>query len=107
MEPLGTRPRAVGLALPGGGLIEIDWLAEEYGYEVVYTIFADVCPLTTLLIIADQLGACGATAIIAQESEQVEPIRHLVTDVATLITPARLYPRVSGRNIRNSVWEPW
>lgn len=87
-------PRAIGYIrrdLCGSGSSS-PTLAEQHGYRLVYTIFADTGPLISGLVIAQHLHEHDAEAVVVPGFEHAEMICTLITDLAVLITPTKVYP---------------
>ncbi|MFE3442454.1 hypothetical protein ACFXNW_05435 [Nocardia sp. NPDC059180] len=90
------RPKAIGLVrrgVYGGDGAALHAIAERYGYRMVFTLGLDVRPLVAALALAQHLGDHAATAVVVPTYEHAEPYRMIITELATLITPMRTYPR--------------
>lgn len=88
-------PKAIGLIrrdVTGGGT-DLHRLAQRHGYRLVFTVVVQTGPLVTALIVAQHIYEHAATAVVVPGFEHAEPIRHVVTDLAALITPMCLYPQ--------------
>lgn len=89
-------PKAIGLmrrGVPGEDGADLGALAERYGYRLVFTVGLDVRPLVAAMALAQHLGDHAATAVVVPTFEHAEPYRMIVTELAVLITPVRVYRR--------------
>ncbi len=88
-------PKAIGLIrreVTGRGA-DIHVLAEQHGYRLVFSVVLDIGPLVSALVIAQHIYEHNAGAVIVPGFEHVDSVRHIVTDLAALITPMCIYPR--------------
>lgn len=86
---------AIGLTrrdVTGRG-VDIHVLAEQHGYRLVFSVVLDTGPLISALVIAQHIYEHNAGAVIVPGFEHVDSVRHIVTDLAALITPMCVYPR--------------
>jgi hypothetical protein len=94
---VGTAERAAAIGLVRrevpGPAVDLHELAERHGYRLVYTVYTDAGPMVTALALARHAGEWNARAVVVPGFEHAETVRRLVTDIAALITPMRLYPR--------------
>lgn len=93
-HPAESAPRAIGLVrrdVPGNGT-DLHTLAGRHGYRLVFTVIADTGPVVTGLVVAHNLCEFAAEAVVVPGFEHAESIRSLITDLAVLITPMRVYP---------------
>lgn len=91
----GEMPKAIGLIrrdVIGRGA-DIHALAEQHGYRVVFSVVLDTGPLVSALVIAQHIYEHNACAVIVPGFEHADSVRHVVTDLAALITPMGVYPR--------------
>lgn len=87
--------KAIGLVrrdILGTGA-DLHTLAERRGYRLVFTVALDTGPLVAGLIIAQHIYEHRAAAVVVPNFAHVDAVRHIVTDLAELITPMRTYPR--------------
>ncbi|WP_328396833.1 hypothetical protein [Nocardia sp. NBC_00416] len=73
--------------------VDLHELAGRHGFRLVFTVYTDAGPLVTALALVRHVGEHDARAVVVPGFEQADAVRHLVTDLAALITPIRLYPR--------------
>lgn len=87
--------RALGLVrrdIYGGG-VDLHRLAERHGYRVVWTVRLDTAPLASGLIVASAIIEHNVRAVVVPTFEHADSVRHIVTDLAALVTPMCHYPR--------------
>lgn len=87
--------RALGLVrrdIYGGG-VDLHRLAERHGYRVVWTVRLDTAPPASGLIVASAILEHTVRAVVVPTFEHADSVRHIVTDLAALITPMCHYPR--------------
>ncbi|WP_062998701.1 hypothetical protein [Nocardia jinanensis] len=72
---------------------DIHALAERHGYRLVHSVVLDTGPLVSALVIAQHVYEHNALAVVVPGFEHVDPVRHVITDLAALITPVCVYPR--------------
>ncbi|MFI5717637.1 hypothetical protein [Nocardia sp. NPDC051750] len=77
--------------IPGHGT-DLHTLAHRHGYRVVFTVITDTGPVISGMIVAQHLCEYAADAVVVPGYEHAETIRCLITDLAALITPMRVYP---------------
>ncbi|WP_231856066.1 hypothetical protein [Nocardia cyriacigeorgica] len=87
--------RAIGLIRRGisGGGEDLDTLARRHGYRLVFTVTMDVGPVMAAVVVRQHIVEHGAAAVVVPGFEHVDCLRHVVTDLAALITPMQVYPR--------------
>lgn len=73
--------------------VDLHALAARYGYRLVFTVFTDAGPLVTALAVARHAEDHNARAVVVPGFEHADSVRQVVTGLAALITPIRLYPR--------------
>lgn len=91
----GERRPAIGVIRPEllrGKQIDLASIAGP-DFRLVFTVFLDAGPMLTALAIARHLDEFTAAAVVTPGLEHVDPVRHVVTDLAALVTPSRVYPR--------------
>ncbi|MFD4407411.1 hypothetical protein ACFWPH_32055 [Nocardia sp. NPDC058499] len=91
----GELPKAIGMVrrdVIGRGA-DIHALAEQRGYRVVYSVILDTGPLVSALVIAQHIYEHDATAVIVPGFEHADSVRHVITELAALVTPMQTYPR--------------
>lgn len=87
--------RALGLVrrdIYDGG-VDLYRLAERHGYRVVWTVRLDTAALTSGLIVASAVIEHKVSAVVVPTFEHAESVRHIVTDLAALVTSMCHYPR--------------
>lgn len=91
----GERPTAIALIRRDVPVPAVDLheLAARHGYRLVFTVVTDAGPRVTALALARHAGEWNARAVVVPGFEHADAVRHLVTDIAALITPMRCYPR--------------
>ncbi|MEU1983421.1 hypothetical protein [Nocardia sp. NPDC019395] len=72
---------------------DIHALAERHGFTLVFTVVLDTGPLVSALVIAQHVYEYSAAAIVVPTFAHADRERHMITDLAALITPVRFYPR--------------
>lgn len=72
---------------------DVHALAEQHGYRLVYSVFLDTGPLVSALVIAQNLYEHNVDAVVVPGFEHADRERHVVTDLAALVTPMQVYPR--------------
>ncbi|HLS78248.1 MAG TPA: hypothetical protein VK083_15810 [Nocardia sp.] len=90
------RPSAIGLIqlnLVCGAEIDLGRLAAEHGLRLAYTVRVDASPLVVAMAVARHVAEFGAVAVVVPGFAHADPVRHVVTDVAALVTPMAVYPR--------------
>ncbi len=89
------RGRALGLIRKDvfGHGVDIHQVADRFGYRVVWTIYLDTGPLVSSLILAGAVAEHEAEAVVVPGFEHADAVRHVVTDLAALVTPVQVYPR--------------
>ncbi|NKY36731.1 hypothetical protein HGA13_27205 [Nocardia speluncae] len=70
----------------------MDALARRHGCRLVFTVITDTGPVISGIVVAQHLSEYAADAVVVPGFEHGEPIRCLITDLAVLITPMRVYP---------------
>lgn len=91
----GRQASAIGLVrrgIPGSGT-DLGALALRHGYRMVFTVELDVGPLVAGMVIAQHVYEHRAAAVVVPGFEHADTVRHVVTDLAALITPMQVYPR--------------
>ncbi|MEU1522397.1 hypothetical protein ABZ413_09375 [Nocardia rhamnosiphila] len=92
---VGELPKAIGFTrrdVIGQGA-DIRVLAEQHCYRLVYSVVLDTGPLISALVIAQNVYEHTASAVIVPGFEHADSVRHVITDLAALITPMCVYPR--------------
>ncbi|WP_036542131.1 hypothetical protein [Nocardia cyriacigeorgica] len=87
--------RAIGLirrGIPGGGH-DLDAVARRHGCLLVFTVTVDTGPLVAALVVRQYIVELDADAVVVPGFEHADSLRHVVTDLAALITPMQIYPR--------------
>jgi hypothetical protein len=88
-------PKAIGVIrreVIGRGA-DIHALAGRHGYRLVHSVVLDTGPLVSALVIAQYVYEHNALAVVVPGFEHADPVRHIITDLAALITPVCVYPR--------------
>lgn len=86
---------ALGLirtGLPNNGA-DLHELARKHGHRLVYTVFLDIGPLISGLVVAQKIVEYDAVAVVVPRFEHAETEREVITDLAALITPMQVYYR--------------
>ncbi|WP_245547109.1 hypothetical protein [Nocardia brevicatena] len=89
------RPKAIGFVnkrVDGYGA-DIGRVAEGAGYRLVWTVNVDVSTLPAAPILASAVMEHDAQAVVVPSFEHIDPLRHLITDIAALVTPMYHCPR--------------
>lgn len=60
---------------------------------MVWTVRLDTAPLASGLIVASAVIEHDVHAVVVPSFEHADSVRHVITDLATLVTPMCLYPR--------------
>lgn len=87
--------KAIGLVrrdVRGTGT-DLHTLAERHGYILVFTVALDTSPLVSTLVVAQHVYEHNAKAVVVPGFEHADAVRHIITDLAALITPMHAYPR--------------
>ncbi len=95
MSPVGELPKAIGVIrrqVIGRGA-DIRALAGRHGHRLVHSVVLDTGPLVSALVIAQHVYEHNALAVVVPGFEHADPVRHVITDLAALITPVCVYPR--------------
>jgi len=90
----GEQPKAIGLIrtdVPSYG-VGLHAIAGRNGYRLVYTVALNTGPLVAALVITGHIHEHNAAAVVVGGFEHVDMVRHIVTDLAVLITPMQVYP---------------
>lgn len=89
-------PKAIGLIrrdIEGGDGTDLHVLAQRHGYRLVFTVTLDTGPLVAALVVAQHVYEHRAAAVVVPGFEHADTVRHVVTDLAALVTPMQVYPR--------------
>ncbi|WP_245665449.1 hypothetical protein [Nocardia sienata] len=95
LSPVGELPKAIGVIrrqVIGRGA-DIRALAGRHGHRLVHSVVLDTGPLVSALVIAQHVYEHNALAVVVPGFEHADPVRHVITDLAALITPVCVYPR--------------
>ncbi|MFE3446048.1 hypothetical protein ACFXNW_23720 [Nocardia sp. NPDC059180] len=86
---------AIGVIRRGipGGAADLSTLAQSHGCDLRFTVILDVGPLVAGLVVRQHIYEFSAVAVVVPGFEHVDSVRHVVTELAALITPMQLYPR--------------
>ncbi|MEU4314369.1 hypothetical protein [Nocardia sp. NPDC024068] len=91
----GELPKAIGLTrrdvVSRGADLHV--LAERHRHRLVFSVVLDTGPLVSALVIAQHVYEHNAAAVVVPGFEHADSVRHVVTDLAALITPMWIYPR--------------
>ncbi|WP_040794751.1 hypothetical protein [Nocardia higoensis] len=90
------RPSAIGLIqrnLMCGAGFDLEALAARHGLRLAFTVQADASPLVVAMAVARHVAEFEAVAVVVPGFEHADPVRHVVTDVAALVTPMAVYPK--------------
>lgn len=92
---VGELPKAIGFTrrdVIGRGA-DLHVLAEQHRYRLVYSVVLDTGPLVAALVIAQHVYEHNASAVVVPGFEHADSVRHVITELAALITPMCVYPR--------------
>ena len=87
--------RALGLIrrdVYDGG-VDLHRIAAQHRYRMVWTVRLDTTALASGSIVASAVIEHNANAVIVPSFEHADSVRHIVTDLAALVTPMCHYPR--------------
>ncbi|WP_067860474.1 hypothetical protein [Nocardia shimofusensis] len=90
------RPSAIGLIqrnLVCGAEFDLESLAARHGLRLAFTVSVDASPLVVAMAVARHVAEFEAVAVVVPSFEHADPVRHVVTDVAALVTPMAVYPK--------------
>ncbi|NEW30130.1 M20 family metallopeptidase [Nocardia cyriacigeorgica] len=68
-------------------------LAERHGFRLVFTVELHAGPCIANLALAQHITEHSAAAVVVLSFGHADAVRHMITGVAALITPVRVYPR--------------
>ncbi|MCX0275589.1 hypothetical protein NLM24_33930 [Nocardia zapadnayensis] len=88
-------PRAVALVrsdMPPSG-VDLESVAERYGYRLVYTVVTEAGAVVTTLAVVQHAREWAAGAVVVPGFAHAYAVRQVITGFAALVTPTQLYPR--------------
>lgn len=91
-----VRPSAIGLIqrnLLCGAKFDLRALAALHGMRLAFTVETDARPLVVGMAVARHVAEFRAVAVVVPGFEHADAVRHVVTEVAALVTPMAVYPR--------------
>lgn len=91
-----NRPSAIGLIqrnLLCGAESGLVALAARHGLRLAYTVETDARPLVVGMALVRHVAEFRAVAVVVPGFEHADPVRHVVTEVAALVTPMVWYPK--------------